>query len=143
MNRSPSSTTNKSPFWVGIHEIYPNNVWGYQTDGLKVQRPFLVNEEQDQYDYKCAAMDDLMLVKKSCKLPLAFACEAGKVFSILHDIVLHLIIYDTYPDEDLQSYPTCCPFYSIGSNTWSQMGRKFLQCSIHGCPNCKLLKKKY
>ena len=93
MNLSPSGTTNKSPFWVGIHEIYPNNVWGYQTDGQKVQRPFLVNEEPDQYDYKCAAMDDLMLVKKSCKLPLSFVCEAGKVFfSILLDIKLHLVI---------------------------------------------------
>ena len=80
MNHSPSGTINKSPFWVGIHEIYPKNVWGYQTDGQEVRRPFLVNDVVDQYPLKCAAMDDLMLVKKSCKLQLTFVCESGKVF---------------------------------------------------------------
>ena len=90
MNHSPSGATNKSPFWVGIHEIYPNNVWGYQTDGQEVLRPFLVKEGTDQYSSNCAAMDDLKLVKKSCKFHLTFACEIGIVFLINNGIILHL-----------------------------------------------------
>ena len=95
MNHSPSGATNKSPFWVGIHEIYPNNVWGYQTDGQEVQRPFLVKDGTDQYPSNCAAMDDLKLVKKSCKFQLTFACEIGIVFLINNGIILHLKIMNS------------------------------------------------
>ena len=78
MNLSPSGTENKSPFWIGIREIYQKNYWGYQSNGKRVPTSFLTQSEKEQYFSKCAVIKEFQLTKVNCKHQLPFACEAGK-----------------------------------------------------------------
>ena len=81
MNQSTVETISKSPFWVGIREIYPNNYWGYQISGQKITNSFLMQVKNDQPSSKCGATDELKLMGKNCKQLLPFVCERGKLIN--------------------------------------------------------------
>ena len=94
MNQSTVETISKSPFWVGIREIYPNDYWGYQSSGQKIANSFLMQLKNDQSSSKCGAIDELNLIVQNCKQLLSFVCERGKLIDYgIHEYGVHFISF--------------------------------------------------
>ena len=78
--------TTKNHFWVGVHQIQYQDIWGYQQGGpLNQSRmPFLVwrNPEND-IDYCADMTKHYGMWKSPCTEKKPYICESGKLGKIV------------------------------------------------------------
>ena len=74
----------EAPFWVGIRQIYEDQIWGYQSSGevLGPNVSFLSWKNASERDFKCAGLKGNVLIKLPCESLASYACEKGEYLKI-------------------------------------------------------------
>ena len=83
MNKTnPVDGNDSHSFWVGIHQVYPKNRWGYRSDGndFTIYSQFLTRETtEEEKDAGCSAVIRHSLIQgRPCNNLMTYVCELGK-----------------------------------------------------------------